>query len=52
MNIKKLLIKIHNQRMARKMENYKFLVNLCTEDRTLDLDKYLKLMKIVKKKYK
>lgn len=52
MSIKKLLIKIHNQRLAKKMENYNFLVGLCTENRILDLDKYLKLMKMIKKKYK
>lgn len=52
MNIKKWLIKIHNQKVTRKLENYNFLVNLCIEDRTLNLDKYLKLMKMIKKKYK
>lgn len=52
MSIKNLLIKIRNQRIAKKMENYKFLINLCVENKTLDLDKYLKLMKMIKKKYK
>lgn len=51
-NIRKWLIKKYNQRVDKKIENYNFLVGLCIENKTLDVDKYSKLMKMIKKKYK
>ena len=51
-NIRKWLIERHNQRIDRKIENYNFLVGLYIENKTLDINKYSKLMKMIKKKYK
>lgn len=46
------LIDIHNRKIEKEMDNYKFLRSLCISNNALDLDKYLRLMKMVKRKYK
>ena len=46
------LIDLNNKRITKKVDNHNFLESLCIDNRTLDLDKYLRLMKMVKRKYK
>lgn len=46
------LLKRHNAKLWQQWEDRNFLESLCIENRTLDLDKYLKLMSMVKRKYK
>ena len=46
------LIKRHNKKVDKEWNNYRFLVDLCLEGRTLNLDKYNRLIKMVKKKYR
>lgn len=46
------LIDKNNERMNVRADNRKFLVELCTINHTLDLDKYLRLEKMIKNKYK
>ena len=46
------LLKRHNKKLWKLQENRSFLEQLCITNRTLDLDKYLRLMEMVKRKYK
>ena len=46
------LIKRHNKKVDKEWNNYCFLIDLCLEGRTLNLDKYNRLIKMVKKKYR
>ena len=46
------LIDIHNRKIGKEIDNYKFLQGLCISNSTLDLNKYLRLMKMIKKRYK
>ena len=46
------LIKRHNKKVEKEWDNYCFLVGLCLEKETLNLNKYNKLMKMIKKKYR
>lgn len=46
------LIKRHNKKVDKEWNNYCFLINLCLEGRVLNLDKYNRLLKMVKKKYR
>ena len=46
------LLERRNARFWEKQENRDFLESLCVSNHTLDLDKYLQLMKMVKRKYK
>lgn len=46
------LINIHNRKVEKEIDNYKFLQSLCISNDTLDLDKFSRLMKMVKKRYK
>lgn len=53
--MKKLLYKIidiHNKKIEKEFDDYKFLQSLCISNNTLDLNKYSRLMKMVKKRYK
>lgn len=45
-------IDIHNARVERIMDDYYFLRSLCIEDRSLNLNKYCRLMDMVKRKYR
>lgn len=46
------LIDIHNKKVEKEINNYKFLQGLCISNSTLDLNKYSRLMKMIKKRYK
>lgn len=46
------LIDIHNRKVEKEIDNYKFLQGLCISNNTLDLNKYSRLMKMIKKRYK
>ena len=46
------LIDIHNRKVEKEIDNYKFLQSLCISNSTLDLNKYSRLMKMIKKRYK
>lgn len=46
------LIDKNNERMNIRANDRKFLESLCIVNNTLDLNKYLRLMKMVKNKYK
>ena len=46
------LIDIHNKKVEKEINNYKFLQGLCISNNTLDLNKYSRLMKMIKKRYK
>lgn len=46
------LIDKNNKRMNVRANDRKFLESLCIVNNTLDLNKYLRLMKMVKNKYK
>ena len=51
----KIILKIidrHNRKLTIKIDNEKFIQELCTVNRELDLDKYSKLIKMLKKRYK
>lgn len=51
----KIIAKIidrHNRKLTIKIDNEKFIQELCTVNRELDLDKYSKLIKMLKKRYK
>ena len=48
----KKLIDRHNKKIEKEFDDYKFLHSLCISNNTLDLNKYLRLMKMVKRKYK
>lgn len=50
--IQNKIININTEKIAKRMDNYFFLRGLCTTNNTLDLDKYLRLMKMIKRKYK
>lgn len=45
------LVDRHNERVAREIEDSKFLESLCTSNGTLNLNDYSKLLGMVKKKY-
>ena len=45
-------IERHNKKIEKEINNYKFLESLCLEGQTLNLDKYNRLMKMIKRKYK
>ena len=54
-NMKKILykiIKINNKRIEKQKDNDKFLRSLCTSNNTLDINKYIRLISMVKNKYK
>ena len=44
------LIKRNNKKVNKEWSDYCFLINLCLEGRVLNLDKYNRLLKMVKKK--
>ena len=46
------LIDIHNRKVEKEIDNYKFLQGLCISNNTLDLNKCSRLMKMIKKRYK
>ena len=46
------IIDIHNAKVNKEIDNYKFLKSLCISNGVLDLNKYTRLLKMVKKKYK
>lgn len=46
------LIDINNRKVDAKMNDYYFLKELCASNGILDLDKYLRLLKMIKRKYK
>lgn len=46
------LIDISNRRIEKQIDNNKFLQSLCISNNTLDLNKYSRLMKMIKKRYK
>ena len=46
------IIKKHNEKVTEKIENIKFLEEICTENGTLNLNKYFKLIDMIKNKYK
>lgn len=46
------LIDIHNKKVEKEINNYKFLQGLYISNSTLDLNKYSRLMKMIKKRYK
>ena len=50
--IKNKIININNRKVEKQMSDYIFLKNLCISNDTLDLNKYLRLMKMIKRKYK
>lgn len=53
--MKKILykvIKINNQRIEKQRDNDKFLRSLCTSNDILDINKYIRLVSMVKNKYK
>lgn len=46
------LIDRNNERMSIRANDRQFLESLCTSNNTLNLNKYLRLMKMIKNKYK
>jgi hypothetical protein len=46
------LIDLNNKKVDAKMDNYYFLKDLCASDGVLDLNKYSRLLKMIKRKYK
>ena len=46
------LIKRNNKKVDKEWRDYCFLIDLCLEGRVLNLDKYDRLLKMVKRKYK
>lgn len=50
--IKNKIIDINNRKVEKQINDYIFLKDLCTTNNTLDLNKYLRLMKMIKRKYK
>ena len=46
------LIDLNNKKIDAKMDDYYFLKDLCASDGVLDLNKYSRLLKMVKRKYK
>lgn len=46
------IIKINNKRIEKQKDNDKFLRSLCTSNNTLDINKYIRLISMVKNKYK
>ena len=46
------LIDINNRKIEKQIDNDKFLQGLCISNNTLDLNKYSRLMKMIKKRYK
>ena len=46
------LVKRNNEKISQTWDDYNFLEELCIEGRTLNLDKYHRLMKMVKRKYR
>lgn len=46
------LIDINNRKIEKQIDNDKFLQSLCISNNTLDLNKYSRLMKMTKKRYK
>lgn len=46
------IIDRYNHKLTIKIDNEKFIQELCTVNRELDLDKYFKLIKMLKKRYK
>lgn len=46
------IIDIHNAKIEKEIDDYNFLRNLCISNNSLDLDKYSRLIKMVKKRYK
>lgn len=46
------LIDIHNKKVEKEINNYKFLQGLYISNSILDLNKYSRLMKMIKKRYK
>ena len=46
------ILKKHNEKITKKINNIKFLEGLCTENGTLNLNKYYRLIKMIKRKYK
>ena len=46
------LIDLNNKKVDAKMDNYYFLKDLCKSNGVLDLNKYSRLLKMIKRKYK
>ena len=46
------LIKRNNKKVDKEWSDYCFLRDLCLEDCVLNLDKYNRLLKMVKRKYR
>ena len=46
------LIDLNNKKVDAEIDNYYFLKNLCISNGVLDLDKYSRLLKMIKRKYK
>lgn len=46
------IINRHNRKLTIKIDDEKFIQELCTVNRELDLDKYSRLTKMLKKRYK
>lgn len=46
------IIDRHNRKLTIKIDNEKFIRELCTVNHELDLNKYLRLTKMLKKRYK
>ena len=46
------LIKRNNKKVDKEWSDYCFLVDLCLEGRVLNLDKYNRLLKMVKRNYR
>ena len=46
------IIDRHNRKLTIKIDNEKFIQELCIVNHELDLDKYFKLIKMLKKRYK
>ena len=46
------LIDLNNKKIDAKMDNYYFLKDLCASNGVLDLNKYSRLLKMIKRKYK
>jgi hypothetical protein len=46
------LIDLNNKKVDVKMNDYYFLKDLCASNGVLDLNKYSRLLKMVKRKYK
>jgi uncharacterized protein YerC len=46
------LIDLNNKKVDAQIDNYYFLKDLCSSNGVLDLDKYSRLLKMIKRKYK